>query len=173
MEASDYLSFLPLLLYGIALADLFSQWKRLFNLKKWFIPYSMFTIMLTETAIYNVFVYGKLVNQLMELSYYHYLLYLIPPFLFILTTNIFTPDKDSDTKEYFINQMPIFFTLLSLFIACHFLFDFDENIPTKVIRIVAIIVVFFTGIFRKIWPIYVLFSLWLILLLFKGGVVST
>jgi hypothetical protein len=32
MDASEYLAFLPLLLYGIALADLFSQWKRFFLL---------------------------------------------------------------------------------------------------------------------------------------------
>jgi hypothetical protein len=31
MEATEYFAFLPLLIYGIALADLFSQWKRLFS----------------------------------------------------------------------------------------------------------------------------------------------
>jgi hypothetical protein len=150
---------------------LFSQWKRLFDLKKWFIPYSLFTIILTEMAIYNVFVYRGLVEELQGLSYSNYLLYLIPPFLFMLTTNIFTPDKESETKEYFIKQMPVFSILLSLFIACHFLFDFDENVGARVIRLAAIFVISIAGIFRKTWPVYVVFSLWLISFLFKGGVV--
>lgn len=173
MISSDYLAFLPLLIYGIALTELFSQWKRLINLERMFIPYSLFTIILTEMAIYNVYVYGNLVVQLEGLNYYFYLKYLIPPLLFILTINIFTPDKDSDTKDYFLKKVPIFFTLLSLFVACHFLFDFDENLIPKVGRIVAIILILITGIYRKIWLMYIIFFWWLILLPFRGLIVFT
>lgn len=173
MDASEYLSFLPLLLYGIALADLFSQWKRLFNPKKIFIPYLLFTIILTETALYNVFVYAELLDQLKGLSYFGYLAYLIPPFLFMLTTNIFTPDQDSDTEEYFMKQMPVFLTLLALFSASHFLYDFDENPATLVGRIIAVILVFITGISRKQWLIYILCAVWFVLLFVKGDMIST
>ena len=51
MDAAEYLAFLPLLIYGIALADLFSQWKRLFNPKQLYLPYILLTGILTETAI--------------------------------------------------------------------------------------------------------------------------
>ena len=173
MEATEYLSFLPLLIYGIALADLFSQWKRFFTPTQIFIPYLLLTIMLTETALYNVFVYAKLLDHLEGLSYFKYLLYLLPPFLFMLTVHIFTPDHDSDTEEYFIKQMPVFFTLLALFAACHFLYDFDENLGTKIARVMVIAAILITGISRKIWLFYIICGLWLLMLFFKGGMIST
>ena len=173
MEATEYLSFLPLLIYGIALVDLFSQWKRFFTPRQLFIPYLLLTIMLTETALYNVFVYAKLLDHLEGLSYFNYLLYLLPPFLFMLTVHIFTPDHDSDTKDYFFKQMPIFFTLLALFAACHFLYDFDENLLTIIALVMLIAVIFITGISRKIWMFYIISGLWLLMLFFKGGMIST
>ena len=97
MDASEYLAFLPMLLYGIALADLFSQWKRLFSPKQLFLPYLLLTIMLTETALYNVFIYAKLLDELKGLSYFGYLKYLIPPFLFMLASNIFTPSSHKES----------------------------------------------------------------------------
>jgi len=173
MDASEYLVFLPLLIYGIALADLLSQWKRFFNPKQLFLPYLLFTILLTETALYNVFIYSELLDQLTGLSYFKYLLYLIPPFLFMLTTNIFTPDKDSDTKAYFIKQMPIFLSLLALFVTSHFIFDFDEHLPTLVGRVLAILLILITGLTRKIWLFYVMVAFWTILIFIKGGMIST
>jgi len=173
MDASEYLSFLPLLLYGIALADLFSQWKRFFNPEQLFIPYLFMTIILTETALYNVFIYAKLLDELSGLSYFNYLSYLLPPFLFMLTTNIFTPDQDSETEEYFIKQMPIFFTLLALFAACHFLYEFDENATILIIRIIALLILFLTGIFRRIWMVYFVCIIWIVSLFVKGGMIST
>jgi len=173
MEASEYLAFLPLLIYGIALADLFSQWKRFFTPKELYIPYLLFTIILTETALYNVFIYAELIDQLVGLSYFSYLTYLIPPFLFMLTANIFTPDQDSDTEEYFLRQMPFFLSLLALFAASHFLYNFNENHHTIVGRLVAILVILVTGISRKIWMCYIVAALWLFLLFVKGGMIST
>ena len=173
MQTSEYFAFLPLLLYGIALADLFSQWKRFFNPKKWFLPYLLFTIILTETALYNVYIYAELVDQLAGLSYYNYLFYLIPPFLFLITTYIFTPDQDSDTEEYFLKQMPVFLSLLALFAASHFLYNFNENFPTIVGRSIAILVILVTGISRKIWMFYIVVALWFFLLFVKGGMIST
>lgn len=38
MEASEVLAFLPLLIYGIAIAELFSQWKRFINFKRLDLP---------------------------------------------------------------------------------------------------------------------------------------
>jgi hypothetical protein len=173
MDATEYLAFLPLLLYGIALADLFSQWKRFFNPEKWFLPYLLFTIILTETALYNVFIYAELIDELAGLSYFQYLSYLLPPFLFMLTTNNFTPDEDSDTEKYFRKQMPVFFSLLALFVSSHYLYDFDENLSMLIGRFIAILFILIAGITRKIWLFYVLVALWFFLLFVKGGMIST
>jgi hypothetical protein len=173
MDAAEYLAFLPLLIYGIALADLFSQWKRLFSPRNLFIPYLLLTIILTETALYNVFIYAKLLDQLVGQTYLNYLSYLIGPFLFLLTTNTFTPDPDSETEEYFIRQMPVFLTLLALFAASHFLYEFGENISTIAGRITAILVIFVTGITRKLWMFYIIVALWVFLLFVKSGMIST
>ncbi|MEN8251055.1 MAG: hypothetical protein ABFS32_19130 [Bacteroidota bacterium] len=173
MAASEYLAFLPLLIYGIALADLFSEWKRLFNPKGLFIPYSLFTIILTEIAVYNVFVFAELLSELDGITYYNYLSYLLPPFIFLLTVNIYTPEKDTDTKTYFIKQMPVFFTLMALFSASHFLYDFSENTGTLIIRLVSIAMFAITGFSRKVWMTYALAVVWLILLIFRIGIIST
>lgn len=173
MDASEYLAFLPLLLYGIALADLFSQWKRFFNPEKWFLPYLLFTIILTETALYNVFIYAELIDELAGLNYFQYLSYLIPPFLFMLTTNIFTPDENSETEEYFRKQMPVFLSLLALFVASHYLYDFNENLSILIGRFIAVLFILVTGITRKVWLFYVIVALWFFLLFVKGGMIST
>ena len=64
MKESEVLVFLPLLIYGIAIAALFSQWKRFINYKSLYIPYALFTILLTEIALYNVYLYSQLVGEI-------------------------------------------------------------------------------------------------------------
>lgn len=173
MDSSEYLAFIPLLIYGLALADLFSEWKRLFDKNQWFFPYLILTIIFTEIGIYNVFIYVKLVNELEGQTYISYLAYLSPPFLFMMTINSFTPDKGSVTKDYFIKNMPVFLTLFSMFIACHFLFSFDETAYTITGRVVAIIFILAAGLMKKIWMIYVLGPVWLILFFSRLYMVST
>jgi hypothetical protein len=73
MESSEYLSFIPLLIYGLAIADLLSEWKRLFDKTQWYFPYLLTTIVLTELAIYNVFIYANLISELEGTSYLSYL----------------------------------------------------------------------------------------------------
>ena len=173
MEASEYLVFVPLLIYGIGLADLLSEWKRLFDPKEWYLPYSLFTVMLTEVAVYNIFIYRQLIEHLPGQSYASYLLFLLPPFLFMLATVSFTPDKDSATKEYFIKQMPIFFSLLALFIASHFLFTFNESAFTLINRIVIIVILLIAGFTRKVWLIYIVALMWLLTFILKTTMVVT
>jgi len=131
------------------------------------------TIFLTEIALYNVFVYAELLDTLKGLTYYRYLLTLLPPFLFMLTTNVFTPDKNSHTRDYFQKRRPVFFTLLALFVSCHFLYDFEENLTTVLGRILGIIVILIAGFTRKNWTIYIVIIAWLILFLFRADMIST
>ena len=173
MDATEYLAFIPLLLYGIGLADLLSEWKRLFVTKDWYLPYALLTIILTETALYNVFIYIHLVEQMPGQSYLTYLSYLFPPFLFLMATSAFTPDKESETKEYFIRQMPVFFTLLALFIASHCLYGFNEPALMVVGRAVIIVLIITFGNMRKVWVVYALAAIWVLLFFVKGQTVSS
>jgi len=173
MSATDYLSFLPLLIYGIAIADLLGKWKRLFDLKTFFLPYALFTIMLTEVALYNVFIYAELINDLEGLAYGQYLIFLLPPFLFMMVANVFTPDAGEETRHYFLKQRPIFFTLLSVFIGTHFLYDFNEAPFLVYARVMFVIIVFAAGFVKKIWPSYVIFALWLLSITFREGVIAS
>ena len=172
METTEYLAFVPLLIYGIGLADLLGEWKRLFDPKEWYAPYSIFTIILTEVAVYNIFIYRQLLGQLSGQNYLGYLLFLLPPFLFMLATVSFTPDKESSTRDYFIKQMPVFFSLLALFIASHFLFTFEESSFTLINRIVIIVLLLITGFTRKVWITYIITFQWLLTFLIKAGYIG-
>ncbi|MBK3517646.1 hypothetical protein [Carboxylicivirga marina] len=169
MEATEYLAFLPLLIYGIALADLFGEWKRLLEPKGVFIPYLLFTVLLTETAVYNVFAYAELVGDLQNLHYYDYLVKLLPPFLFMLTVNVFTPEQGDNTKTYFMKQMPNFFSMLSAFMATHFFYDFGEDQLTVILRAFGVVLVLGAGFSRKIWMSYLVVAFWFISIYFRAG----
>ena len=173
MDSSEYLAFVPLLIYGIALADLFGEWKRLFDKTQWFLPYILLTIVFTEVAVYNVFIYLKLVNQMAGLNYINYLITLLPPFLFMLLVNAFTPDKGDITKDYFLKHMPIFMSLLAAFIASHFLFNFEENPLTITGRIASVVFILAVGFSRKMWLVYLMSFFWLILLLTRTNQIIT
>jgi len=167
MATEEYLAFLPLLIYGIALADLFKEWKRLFDFKNVFLPYTLFTILLTELAIYNVFIYLNVVSELGEgdFKYYQYLLSLIPPFLFMLTVNIFTPEKSENTKEYFLKNQPLIFILLASFFSSHFIYDFEENMIVVGGRIIGVLLLVVLGFSKKRLSLYVPVIAWLIMFL--------
>lgn len=165
MDSSEYLAFIPLLIYGIALADLFGEWKRFFDKTQWFLPYILLTIIFTEIAIYNVFIYLKLVKVMGGQTYISYLLNILPPFLFMMLVNSFTPEKGDITKDYFIKNMPIFMSLFAAFIASHFFFNFEENTYTIIGRVFSIVFLILTGLSRKIWMVYLAFFIWIILFL--------
>ncbi len=173
MDAAEYLAFLPLLIYGIALADLFGEWKRLLEPKGVFITYILFTVVLTETAVYNVFAYAELVENLRGLQYHDYLIKLVPPFLFMLTVNAFTPEKGDDTKVYFISQMRSFLIMLAAFMGTHFFYDFGEGNITIISRIIGIVLVLAVAVFRKVWMSYLIIASWLITIYFRAGLTIT
>ncbi|MCT4587958.1 MAG: hypothetical protein N4A71_09065 [Carboxylicivirga sp.] len=169
MDVTEYLAFLPLLIYGIALADLFGEWKRLLEPKGLYLPYILFTIVLTEIAVYNVFVYAELVSHLSGIKYYDYMVKLLPPFLFMLTVNAFTPDKGADTKTYFDKQMPNFCVMMAVFMGTRFFYDFGESQITIIGRIVSMALTLLAGFTRKVWLTYVLVVVWFIFIFSRSG----
>ena len=64
MEASEYLAFIPLLIYGIALADLLGQWRRFFDRDYFYLPYFLTTLIFTENAIWSVYGYLEVTSHL-------------------------------------------------------------------------------------------------------------
>ncbi len=173
MDASEYLAFIPLLIYGMAIANLLSEWRRLFDKQKRYLPYLLYTIVFTELAIYNVFIYVKVLGMVVGKPYWSYLGFLISPFLYILMVNVYTPESQYDTKEYFDKNIRTCLFLLAAFIASHFLFHFDEPMGTVLGRIISITAILITAIFRKPWMIYGMVVLWVGLLATRMGQVST
>jgi hypothetical protein len=171
MDVTEYLAFLPLLIYGIALTDMFGEWKRLFEPKNMYLPYTLFTIVLTEIAVYNVFIYAAQVSQLNGIAYLDYLIKLIPPFLFMLTVNAFTPDKGADTKDYFEKQMPNFCVMMAVFMGTRFFYDFGESQVLVYGRILSMFLILITGLTRKIWMVYVLVTVWFSLIFLRSGLI--
>ena len=72
MQPSEYLAFIPLLIYGLALADLLGQWRRFFEREYFYLPYFLVTLIFTEVAIWNVFIYLGVTKQLEGISYFQY-----------------------------------------------------------------------------------------------------
>ena len=161
MDPAEYLAFIPLLIYGIGISDLLSQWKRFFTKEDQDALYVIITVMLIEVAIYNVFIYLNLVDDMPRHSYIRYLSFLVPPILFQMLVNVFTPDEGSKTREYFEQNMRLIFFLWAFFVASHFFYGFNDNYTFQYIRIGFIILLLAVVFFRKKWLIYLSIALWL------------
>ena len=176
MDPSEYLAFIPLLIYGLSIADLLSEWKRFINAKNFYFPYLLMTIIFIEVAIYNVFIYIKLVNDMQGKSYLSYLGCIFPTFIFLIMVKSFTPEDNDNTKTYFLKNRKIFFLLFSGFIASHFLYSFAENdvyLGASTGRMISIVVITIAGFVKKDWIIYILGIIWFFMLLSRINVIST
>ena len=166
MDTSEYLAFVPLLLYGIALADLLGQWRRFFEKKYLYWPYFLTTVMFTELAIRNVFLYIAVVRELDGIRYFHYWMELTQPMIFLMAVSALTPDSaDRDTKDYFEKRITIVFALLAVFIASHFLPAYGVTVTMNYARVAAVVICVSIAVTRKVWLVYVLGGLWFLGLL--------
>ena len=161
MDPAEYLAFIPLLIYGIGISDLLSQWKRFFKRDDQDVLYIIITVMLIEIAIYNVFIYLDVVYAMPQHSYLRYLSFLVPPILFQMLVNVFTPDDGSKTRAYFERNMRLIFSLWALFVASHIIYSFNEYEASHYIRVVFILNLVAVAIFRKQWLIYLGIALWI------------
>jgi uncharacterized membrane protein len=173
MDPAEYLAFIPLLIYGIGISDLLSQWKRFFKKKDQDALYIIITIMLIEVAIYNVFIYLDIVDAMPRHSYLRYLSFLLPPILFQMLVNVFTPDEGRKTREYFNKNMRLIFALMALFVLSHFVYSFDEHYSAHYIRIVYVILLSAVAVFRKKWLIYIALLLWVVGLYSRAFTMAT
>jgi len=173
MDVTQYLAFIPLLIYGLGLSALMSDWKRHFDPKQIYLPYTLLTIVITEVAVYNVFIYIQVITKFQEQTYLGYLLNLISPFLFFMAAQVFTADHGTNTKDYFINRMPLFCTLFALLISSHFINELKETPYTTIMRIVFIILIVTVGILKKPGLSYLVVLFWIVSLLLRGSISHT
>ncbi len=166
MDTSEYLAFVPLLLYGMGLTALLGQWRRFFEKKYLYWPYFLTTVMLTELAIRNVFLYLEIVRKLDGIRYFHYWLELTQPMLFLMAVSALTPDSaESSTKDYFNKRITIVFALFAVFISTHFLPEYGVTVTMDYARVAAVVICVSIAVTRRAWLVYVLGGLWFLGLL--------
>ncbi len=168
MNAADFLSFIPQLLYGIALAELFSQWRRFFEKKYRYWPYILSTVVFTEIAIWNVYLFLSFSQEISTANYFQYWTFLLQPILFLLMVHALTPDPETkNTEAYFRKRMPVVFGLMTLYIGSHLIPGLDSAEKHFLPRLAIIIVALSIALSRKVFLVYLLGLLWLISLFFR------
>lgn len=163
MEPSEYLAFIPLLIYGIALADLLGQWRRFFDRDYFYLPYFLTTLIFTEMAIWNVFIYLEVTDRLEGIRYFQYWLYLLQPMLFLIAVSALTPEPENkETEAYFKRRMPIVFGLMALYVGSHLLANYGSMPILDVVRGIAVVLCVITAASRSVWLVYAATLLWVI-----------
>ena len=163
MSTSDLLSFIPLLLYGVALAELFSQWRRFFDKEYLYWPYVITTVVFIEIAIWNVYLFFIISNDIASVNYFQYWVFLLQPILFLILVHALTPDRDiKDTEQYFRKRMPVVFGLMGIYIASHLIPGLDTQEIINIPRIIAVAICLGIALSRKVFLVYLLGVFWLI-----------
>ena len=162
MEASEYLAFIPLLIYGIALADLLGQWRRFFDRNYFYLPYFLTPLIFTENAIWSVYGYLEVTSHLEGIKYFQYWAYLLQPMLFLIIVSALTPEPEiKDTETYFKKRMPVVFGLMAVYISSHFIANYGVMSQLNVVRLLAIVLCIVMAVSRRAWLVYVVTTLWL------------
>lgn len=171
MDPAEYLAFVPLLFYGIALADLLGQWRRFFDRNYFYFPYFLTTIIFTEAGVWNVYQYLEVVSRLEGVSYAQYWLYLVQPIIFLLTVSALTPESEiKDTESYFKERLSLVYGLLAIFIFSHFFSGFSSIIAVSLLNYTRIILAALSVIIafiKRIWLIYLMAVVWFFSLLVR------
>ena len=157
MTNNEYFLILPMLLYGLAIADLVSSWRRFLVKEQQYAPYIITTILLLEVSFYNFYQLNQYVTEDTFKSYFAYFKILVSPLIFLVVVGVLTPDKDiPDVKAYFKKYMHLIFGGMALFVASHFLFDSHSPMGPRLVSIGFLLV---TAIFKKEWMVYSLILL--------------
>jgi hypothetical protein len=152
MAQKEYYLILPLLLYGLAVADLVNSWRSFFQRERRYVPYIITSLLLLELAFWNFF---KMYDWMTVDSFRNYFVYsqfLLTPMVFLLVVAVFTPDAEIiDIREYFERNIPIIYGGLAVFVALHFFYEPHINVA---VRLAGIALLVATAWFRKTWLIY-------------------
>ena len=168
MSTSEYLSFIPQLLYGAAVIELFGQWRRFFDKQYRYWPYVLVSLIFTELAIWNIYLFLSEIRGLSDVSYYKYWLFIIRPICFMLMVHALTPDSDiKDTAGYFKKRLPIVFGLFTIYIALHFDYALSDPLSDRIIRVASVLLALVIAITKRINLIYVFGAIWIVSLFFR------
>lgn len=168
MSSGEILSFIPSFLYGIALAELFSQWRRFFEKQYRYWPYIITTLVFTEVAIWNVYLFLVQIQDSTLIAYHEYWLFLVQPIIFVVLVHAFTPEVElTDTEAYFKKRTPIVFGLTAIYLASHLTTDFGIGNTTMWFRIIGIVICLIIAFTRNTKAIYAFAIFWLLTLYFR------
>ena len=168
MNESQHLAFIPLFLYGIAIADVINHWRSYLTRKNFFLPYVLSALMLVEFGIFSIYEYLQLISSLTSNNYGAYLTHLIPPIIFLAMCKVITPDQGVETKQYFMANISLLFSLAALFNLSHFIFDYGTENPYLLLARILSISLFLTLAYtRKIALVYVIFALYVVRLILR------
>ena len=159
MQPQEYFAILPLLIYGIAIAELVSPWRIFFEEKKPYIPFIITGLMMLEVAFSNFYQFFTHLENTYQ-SYGIFLSYLFSPLIFLMASHVYTPENKSklNIRDYFPKKFKLLMILLALFVASHFVYDIGWNLNTFV-RLLFIGILLLAGFTRWIWLVYVLLLL--------------
>ena len=85
MTNNEYFPILPMLLYGLAIADLVSSWRSFFVKEQRYAPYIITSVLLLEVAFYNFYQLNGYVTEDTFSTYFSYFKVLVSPLIFLLT----------------------------------------------------------------------------------------
>ena len=135
--------------------------RRFFDRESFYLPYFLTTVVFTELAIWNVYGYLDVVQQLEEANYRQYLGYLLQPMIFLLTVSALTPELEaSDTKAHFQKRVSLIYGLMAAFIGCHLFIGYDQPASRVAVRLVATVLLIAIAVTRRTAIIYALFVVW-------------
>ena len=159
MTSKEYYIILPLLLYGLGIADLVNSWRSFFVSKRRYWPYIITSLILLEAAFWNFFRMNEWMAEGSYVTYLSYSRFIITPLVFILVVAVFTPEQETeDIEKYFTTNMRVIFGGLAVFVALHFLFIPPDGMALKELtgRLVGIALLVFMAVVRKPSLVYVL-----------------
>lgn len=159
MQPQEYFAILPLLIYGIAIAELVSPWRSFFEEKKMSLTFITTGIMMLEVAFNNFYRFYYFLDDTYQ-SYYIFLSHLLSPLIFLMASHVYTPEdkKNLNTHEYFRKKFKLLMVLLAFFVASHFINDFGLNVTTYA-RLLTIALLLIAAFKRWIWMVYVLLTI--------------
>lgn len=156
MQPQEYFAILPLLIYGIAIAELVSPWRSFFEDKKTSVTFITTGLMMLEVAFNNFYRFFNVLDDTYQ-SYAIFLSHLFSPLIFLMATHVYTPEdkKNLDTHAYFKKKFRLLMILLAIFVSTHFITDIGWNITTY-LRMFTIVLLLIAALKRWLWMVYVL-----------------
>lgn len=165
MDVIEYLLFIPLLIYGIALSRLLGAWKQFFDIEHWHWPFILTIVVFTEVAVWNIYTFLDVFTRLDTHTYAHYLQLLAPPFVFLLSVNALLVDEDHDglvDPQEFRDRIRLSYFLMGCFVGLHFMPWLNPDDDLSWVRAAAVAVLFVIAWRRDERLVYLLTLIWAI-----------